>query len=118
MTWSLRTWLLVLVIQLLPGCQGKRPTGEAVTGERAFPATFMRGMTFAHEGYRGHNGYGGDLVGPSLDSLKRLNVNAIAIIPYTFMRDMQPIDTLPIPEHYGSENDSAVLVSIRQAQAR
>ncbi|WP_157975898.1 glycoside hydrolase family 113 [Lewinella sp. IMCC34191] len=89
-----------------------------LSAERILPATFVRGMTFAHEGYRGHNGYGGELAGLSLDSLKRLNVNAVAIVPYTFMRGMEPIDTLPIPEHYGAENDSAVLVSIRQARAR
>ncbi|PPK86405.1 hypothetical protein CLV84_3331 [Neolewinella xylanilytica] len=75
-------------------------------------------MTFAHEGYRGHDGYGGDLVGPSMDSLKSLGVNAVAIVPYTFMRGMGPVDTFPIPDHYGAENDSAVLHSIRNAQAR
>ena len=75
-------------------------------------------MTFAHEGYRGFNGYGGDLVGQSMDSLKSMGVNAVAIVPYTFMRGIEAVDTLPIPEHYGAENDSAVRNSVREAHER
>ena len=77
-----------------------------------------RGMTFAHEGYDGIRGYGGVKVGPSLDSLAKLNVNAIAIVPYTFMRDYSVPTKLPIPDRKGSETDEAVLHSVKEAKAR
>ncbi len=110
-------YLLVFLL-LFPACKGGNSQVAHDAEMQILPREFLRGMTFAHEGYRGHNGYGGDLVGPSMDSLQQLNVNSVAIVPYTFMRGMEPIDQFPIPDHYGSENDSAVLHSIRQAQSR
>ncbi|WP_420460250.1 glycoside hydrolase family 113 [Neolewinella sp.] len=80
--------------------------------------SFYAGMTFAHEGYRVYNGYGGSEVAPSLDSLMTLNINAVSIVPYTYMPAADRVGTLPIPTDAGSENDGAVIYSIRQAQAR
>ena len=82
------------------------------------PTKPLRGMTFAHEGYRMHNGYGGEKIRPSLDSLARLNVNAIAVVPYTFMRNADKPTGLFIPDDGGSENDASVIYSIREAQRR
>lgn len=79
---------------------------------------FKRGMTFAHEGYQGYNGYGGHLVAPSLDSLSRLAVNSLAIVPYTFLPGAQQVGELPISNFAGGENDAAVIHSIRQAHQR
>ena len=109
--------MLLAFVLLVAGCQPKA-SSPAVAGPRVLPESFLRGMTFAHEGYRGHNGYGGDLVGPSMDSLNRLGANAISVVPYTFMRGEGRVDSLPIPEHYGAENDSAVLGCIRKAHDR
>ena len=81
-------------------------------------STKLRGMTLAHEGYDGHNGYGGTTVPPSLDSLARLHVNALAIVPYTFMRDPHRPTELPIPQFPGGETDAAVTAAIRQAHDR
>lgn len=78
----------------------------------------LRGMTFAHEGYRVHNGYGGDKIKPSLDSLDRLAVNALAVVPYTFMRNPRQPVRLPIVQEAGSENDAATACSIREAKAK
>ena len=110
--------LAVGILTVLLGCSGGRTPAGRPAEAVALDSTFARGMTFAHEGYRGHNGYGGDLVGPSLDSLMRLGVNSVAIVPYTFMRSANSIDSLPVPRHYGAENDSAVRISITQARAR
>ena len=79
---------------------------------------FLTGMTFAHEGYRVYNGYGGSEVAPSLDSLTTLNVNAIAIVPYTYMPAPDRVGDLPVPTGAGSENDGAVIYSIQQAHQR
>ncbi len=85
---------------------------------REIPAVNLGGMTFAHEGYRVHNGYGGEKIKPSLDSLGELNVNALAIVPYTFMRDPKKPTSLFIPSDAGGENDWATICSAREAQKR
>ncbi len=79
---------------------------------------FLAGMTLAHEGYRVYNGYGGSGVAPSLDSLRRMNVNAVAVVPYTYLRQSNDMQALPIPEDAGSENDPAVRHAIRRAKER
>lgn len=121
---------LFVLLAGLPGCKRAissdnipppNPTGPA----RQFSiddiptnSLKMRGMTFAHEGYDGVRGYGGTTVGPSLDSLAKLNVNAVAIVPYTFMRGPDNLGPLPIPDRLGMETDAAVTHSVKEAQKR
>ncbi|WP_273446941.1 glycoside hydrolase family 113 [Neolewinella agarilytica] len=85
---------------------------------RPMPTAPLSGMTFAHQGYRVHNGYGGEKIKPSLDSLAELNVNALAIVPYTFQRDPNKVGDLPIGDSAGGENDWATACSIREAHSR
>ena len=83
------------------------------------PAQFAwRGMTFAHEGYDGVRGYGGEATDASLDSLARLGVDAIAVVPYTGMRNASDASVLEVPERLGAETDASVIATIRQAHAR
>ncbi|MEM9835984.1 MAG: hypothetical protein AAF828_05750 [Bacteroidota bacterium] len=82
------------------------------------PAGFRKGMTFAHEGYRVYNGYGGSTVGPSLDSLAALGVNTISIVPYSYMRKPNSLGDIPVATFAGGENDQAVAYSAREAHAR
>ncbi len=85
----------------------------------AAPATgFLRGFTFAHEGYRGYNGYGGRSVRPALDALAELDVNALAVVPYSFLPAARAPGDIPVPTHMGSENDFAVTYSLREARRR
>jgi hypothetical protein len=86
--------------------------------DRTMPTNKLGGMTFAHEGYRVHNGYGGEKIKPSLDSLSELNVNALAIVPYTSMRDPNKPTSLSISSSAGGENDWATICSAREAQKR
>ena len=78
----------------------------------------LKGMTFAHEGYRVYNGYGGSTVDQSLTSLAQLNVNALAVVPYTFQRNARVPNHLSIPYSAGGENDAATTYSLRQAKQR
>lgn len=78
----------------------------------------LAGMTFAHEGYRVYNGYGGERIKTSLDSLARLKVNALAVVPYTFMRSPSVPAWLEIPTNPGAENDAATTYALRQANGR
>jgi len=91
---------------------------ESPPAPRALTKAHLAGMTFAHQGYRIHNGYGGEKIKPALDSLAVLNVNALAIVPYTYMRDPNKPTELPIPTDAGSENDWATICSLREADKR
>ena len=102
-------------------CEGTYPNSTPALlapQNRELSTQRMAGMTFAHEGYRVHNGYGGEKIVPSLDSLATLNVNAIAIVPYSFMRDPNRVASLPISDDAGNENDWAVIRSVREAHRR
>lgn len=96
----------------------RTPGRVAPPERRPGPTTPLAGMTFAHEGYRVHNGYGGEKIKPSLDSLAKLNVNALAIVPYTSMRNPNKPTSLFIPDRAGSENDWATACSAREAHER
>ncbi len=78
----------------------------------------MRGMTLAHEGYDGYNGYGGSMMKASLDSLAELHVNALAIVPYTWMRNPHVPTPYPISDRPGTETDEAVVATIEAAHQR
>ena len=80
--------------------------------------TRWRGITFAHEGYDGVHGYGGQATLASLDSLRTLGVDALAIVPYTFMRSPHTPAALPIPTRLGTESDSAITAAIRLTHDR
>lgn len=111
-------WLATILSAILAGaCNPPAPANQEATASTP-DGPFYAGMTFAHEGYQGYNGYGGRTVAPSLDSLTSLNVNAVAIVPYTFMRGTDSAGNLPVPDHRGAENDTAVCHAIRQAKAR
>ena len=128
-------WITVVVFGSGARCAGEAGTTEAaptaVDGGPApeaphselevppAPAQFAwRGMTFAHEGYDGVRGYGGSATGASLDSLARLGVDAIAVVPYTGMRSASTVSALPVPERRGAETDASVVATVAQAHAR
>ena len=58
-------WISLLLISglaLLLTC-GQVPSAQDAAPP-PLPGPFRAGMTFAHEGYQGNNGYGGRTVGP------------------------------------------------------
>lgn len=77
---------------------------------------YWKGFNFAHEGYQIYNGYGSDLAKQSLEHMATTGSNAIAIVPYTFMRNPQLPAPLPLPQRAGGENDAAVLEAAFQAR--
>jgi hypothetical protein len=50
------------------------------------PGDFHRGFCYAHEGYQIRNGYLGSLSRHSLQKLAELNVNAISVTPFGYLR--------------------------------
>ena len=56
------------------------------------------------------------MAGESLGKMLELGSNAVAIVPYSFMRDPQRPVRLGIPDGAGSENDESVIHSTVEAQ--
>ena len=81
------------------------------------PTDYLKGFNFAHEGYRIYNGYGSQLAKQSLERLQSLGTNAIAVVPYSFMRNPTVPTPLLIDHRAGGENDESVLFAHYEAQA-
>lgn len=79
---------------------------------------YLKGFNFAHEGYSIYNGYGSRLASRSLDKLRSIHANAVAIVPYSYMRDPKKPSFIGFSDRAGSENDEAVLYSHYEAQKR
>ncbi len=71
----------------------------------------LRGFTLTHEGYRIYNGYGSALARASLEELTSNGTNAIAIVPYSFMRNARKATLIPVVDDAGTENNEAILFS-------
>ena len=70
---------------------------------------FMKGFNFAHEGYEIHNGYLSRTAYQSLKKLVGLNINSIAINPFTSMRDEKQIEPLAFWRSPHTENDQSMI---------
>ncbi len=78
----------------------------------------LKGFNFAHEGYRIFNGYLSKLATQSIEKQAVLGCNAIAIVPYSYMRDDKKPAPFPITNRPGSENDQGVIHSAYEAKIR
>ncbi len=81
------------------------------------PGRYQKGFTHAHEGYQIYNGYLSERSDDALRKLGSFGTDAVAIVPYTFMRSPDEPIHLPVPKGSGSENDESVIHSIRTAQS-
>jgi hypothetical protein len=79
---------------------------------------FFKGFNFAHEGYALYNGYGSRMAGKALDYLANLNTNAVAIVPYSYLRTPASPTPFPVMKRAGTENDEAVVQTCYDARQR
>lgn len=87
--------------------------------ERPFPdvsKSFQRGVTYAHMGYQIHNGYLSARSDASLAKLSNLGIDAVAIVPYAFLRNGNLVGRLEVPRRAGSETDDDVIHAVRRAR--
>jgi hypothetical protein len=82
------------------------------------PTAFQRGFTFAHEGFNIDDGYLSSRGERSLERLQELGIDAVAIVPYTFLREPGEVAPLSIPRRPGSETDEDVTQAIARAHAK
>ena len=78
----------------------------------------LKGFNFAHEGYRIFNGYMSKSATQAIQKQVDIGSNAIAIVPYSFMRDDKKPIPLRISQSPGQENDQGVIHSAYEAKVR
>lgn len=77
---------------------------------------YLKGFNFAHEGYSIYNGYGSQKATESLLKQKNMGSNAMAIVPYTGINDINTPTPLYFSDNAGSENDDAVVHAVSMAR--
>ena len=82
------------------------------------PLPYLQGFNFAHEGYQIFNGYGSTLADQSMARMVNLGSNAVAIVPYSYMRQDDKPMALPLIQRAGNETDVSVIQSIQQAKEK
>jgi hypothetical protein len=71
----------------------------------------LKGFNFAHEGYQIYNGYLGSSAKTSLEKMRAIGSNTLAIIPYSFTGELHKPVKYPFVNSAGAENDASVLRS-------
>jgi hypothetical protein len=80
------------------------------------PLPYLKGFNFAHQGYSIFNGYGSGFSAKALQKQAQLGANAIAIVPYSYMRNPNQPSPLPIMQRAGTETDESVIRDARYAK--
>jgi len=77
---------------------------------------YLKGMTFAHEGYSVYNGFGSSLAKKSLEEISKHHANMVSIVPYSGTREIHKPMPFRISSSAGSENDVSVVFASKAAQ--
>ena len=88
----------------------------AFADRREKPKACFRGFNFTHEGYQIYNGYISQKATESLQHIHSIGSNAVAIVPYTGMRDHTKPAFLPHSNGPGTENDESIIHSLFEAK--
>lgn len=92
----------------------KQTIATSTKTENSLP--YLKGFNFAHEGYRIYNGYGSKKSEQALVYLKEMQANAVAVVPYSFVRYPKKPSPIPVVKKAGTENDESVIQSSEMAQ--
>ncbi|MEP0262830.1 hypothetical protein [Dokdonia sp.] len=79
---------------------------------------YLKGFNFAHEGYSIYNGYLSRKATEAIEKQHDMGGNAIAIVPYSYIRGQNAPTYLSIGSRAGSENDQGVVHSAYEAKQR
>lgn len=77
---------------------------------------YLKGMTFAHEGYSVYNGFGSTLAKNSLKEIRNHHVNMVSIVPYSGTRETKKPMPYRLSRGAGGENDVSVVFASKAAQ--
>jgi hypothetical protein len=93
-----REWHQFLQQQALPPAPAKRA-----------PLPYLKGFNFAHEGYAIYNGYGSRLAREALQQQAALGSSAVALVPYSYLREPRQPAFIPVVTRAGAETDEGVI---------
>jgi hypothetical protein len=84
--------------------------------KRPLKDEYFKGMTFSHEGYSIYDGYGSKMGAVSLQALKDIHANSVAIVPYSGSRSTYEPSPYYLSNGPGGENDASVVYAHHAAQ--
>ncbi|WNJ19815.1 glycoside hydrolase family 113 [Pontibacter sp. G13] len=87
------------------------------TGPRPLQA-WLKGMTFAHEGYSVYDGYGSKQAAGMIDRIRSLSANSMALVPYSGSRQVNQPGRFHFNRSAGGENDASLVVAAYHAQTQ
>lgn len=77
---------------------------------------YLKGFNFAHEGYSIYNGYASAKATAAISKQKEMGSNALAIIPYSYIEDVNEPAPFYFSHSAGNENDEGVVHSAFEAK--
>lgn len=77
---------------------------------------YIKGFNFAHEGYGIYNGYVSKKATESIKKQHGMGSNALALVPYTFMRDRKKPAPFRFSDSANDENDESLVHSAFEAK--
>lgn len=81
-------------------------------------SAYLKGFNFTHEGYQIYNGYISQRASRSIGYMQGIGSNALAVVPYSYMRDPASPAYLPFAKAAGEENDASVAHVLYEARQR
>lgn len=82
----------------------------------AISMPYLKGFNFAHEGYGIYNGYVSRKATESIKKQVQMGSNALALMPYTFMRDSKKTEPFRFSDSANDENDESLVHSAFEAK--
>lgn len=82
----------------------------------AISMPYLKGFNFAHEGYGIYNGYVSRKATESIKKQVQMGSNALALVPYTFMRDSKKTEPFRFSDSANDENDESLVHSAFEAK--
>ncbi|MBD0851820.1 glycoside hydrolase family 113 [Maribacter arenosus] len=77
---------------------------------------YLKGFNFAHEGHGIYNGYVSKKATESIKKQIQMGSNALALVPYTFMRDSKKPEPFRFSDSANDENDESLVHSAYEAK--
>ena len=80
------------------------------------PLPYIKGFNFAHEGYSIYNGYASAMASAAIEKQHNMGSNAIALVPYSYIQNVNKPAAFNISNYPGTENDQAIVHSAYKAK--
>ena len=79
---------------------------------------YLKGFNFAHEGYSIYNGYASTKATEAINKQNELGSNALSLIPYSYIQNINKPAPFRFSNRAGSENDESIVHSAYEAKQK